>query len=710
MKAHFSFVLAPFINLMRYLASRGSLLRLCLSFALSFAFSVSVLAQKREKDRNKLATETFEPIAKSSAIQCPTLIFPNVGYLDYYQNPSLYMQITKLKRENDHLNLQKALHQYVSNFGIQNFLQESHLIWLYAETALVNKDSTLAKELFRLALKHHRGDKVRLSKAYDSLTFREKIVYVPLEKYYNFIDRWQLVDSLRPPEDLGSPIGGAINSPFEDYGLSMGENDSVIYFTSKRLVEDTTDIVKKINMKFDENLYRSVKIGEDYWSEPERLDVLNSTYSEGSPAVSPDGKAIVFARCEAQDGFGNCDLYISYKLDTAWSRPINMGKGINSYAWESHPSFSITGDTLYFASDRKGGFGGTDIYFTIRDKRNRWREAVNLGPIINTQFSELSPFIHKKEDLLYFSSNGHLNNFGGFDIFKAYKIAPNQWCEPKNLGPFVNTEGHEMYFTIDSESHLLFYAKAAKKNLDPKTEEIVSEKRKYENFDLFSFQLPMEAQARAIVRFTGRVTEAYTGEVFEGMVVVFDLEEKTPIAPRELREDGTFEFELIDKRKYLLIVSGENFFRIEEIFELHGDTHKDLEAKRATAAASSDGTQIETIQFKSIEFQTASARILPSMENDLHLIIDFLVEHPNSRLEIRGHTDATGKAEENLKLSQERADAIRDYILSYGRIEENRIKAIGLGATQPLVWPEVTEEDRRTNRRVEFKISLHEEG
>src|SRR5690606_529910 len=158
-----------------------------------------------------------------------------------------------------------------------------------------------------------------------------------------------------------------------------------------------------------------------------------------------------------------------------WGNTRNLGPKVNSPAWDSHPSLSHNGDTLFFASDRLGGFGLSDIYYTVRDENGEWQEAVNAGPIINTQGFEVSPFFHHKFNVLYFSSNGHPLNFGDFDIYKAYRQGSG-WGEPLNVGPLVNGEGSEYYFTIDSESKDLFYARSTSEDI--------------ENLDIYSFPVP----------------------------------------------------------------------------------------------------------------------------------------------------------------------------------------------------------------------------
>jgi outer membrane protein OmpA-like peptidoglycan-associated protein len=242
----------------------------------------------------------------------------------------------------------------------------------------------------------------------------------------------------------------------------------------------------------------------------------------------------------------------------------------------------------------------------------------------------------------------------------------------------VNTKGSEYYFTIDVDSKRLYYARSEPDDLD--------------NLDLYSFALPMEAQPLATTVFKGTLADS-AGNVYKGIVSVIDLQDGIEVAPKALRPDGSFEFDLIKDKKYLLVVQGDDFFRIEKIFELDGDTNISLEAKPVN----------KLITFASIEFEEGKANILPAMEQDLQHIIDFLIDHPTFNLRIAGHTDLQGDKKKNLALSQRRADSIKKFLITKGKLAEERIEAIGFGDTQPLV-EEKTEADRRINRRVEFEI------
>ena len=320
----------------------------------------------------------------------------------------------------------------------------------------------------------------------------------------------------------------------------------------------------------------------------------------------------------------------------------------------------------------------SDIYFVAKDKRTGdWGYAMNAGPIINTHHSEVSPFFHHRDNVLYFSSNGHTINFGRFDIYKA-RLENYRWTEPRNTGPLVNGKGDEYYFTIDSESVNLFFAKS--NNDEP------------ENLDLHSFPLPMEAQPGALARIFGSLKNR-EGKPIHGIVSVIDMEKGVEIAPKYTREDGSFDFDLIDHRNYLLVVQGDEFFRMEELFFLEGDTEFDRTPEPID----------RKIAFKSIEFESGKADILDNMKLDLAKVGNFMLDNPEMKLNISGHTDNNGDPQFNTELSQLRADAIKEYLVVHYNLDELRIGSVGYGSKKPLV-KELTDKDRQINRRVEFDI------
>ncbi len=291
--------------------------------------------------------------------------------------------------------------------------------------------------------------------------------------------------------------------------------------------------------------------------------------------------------------------------------------------------------------------------------------------------SEVSPFFHHKFNVLYFSSDGQPLNFGDFDIYKSYR-QKNNWSETQNIGPLVNGASSEYYFTIDSQSHDLYYARSSQDDI--------------KNLDLFSFPVPMEAHPEAIAKLKGHVKD-HQGKPVKGIVSVIDLDQGVEVAPKFLREDGSYDFSLINKRNYLLIIQGDDFFRIEELIFMEGD----LEANHVADPIESK------IAFESLEFENGKSDILPNMHSDLAKLGNFLIDHPDEKLKISGHTDSSGNEKLNRQLSQERADAIKTYLVNEFKIDKQRITAIGYGSSNPIV-KEVTDEHKQLNRRVEFEL------
>ncbi|MGM0579633.1 MAG: OmpA family protein [Bacteroidota bacterium] len=602
--------------------------------------------------------------------------FPNVNQINYFNDDNALNKINKAQEGKHWERFKDLLEDYVKKFATENFYKDTRLLWQLAKMEELYGDFEKAKSIYRLALKHHQSkiDLKQMEIFMDSVNLEQTDDYVPIDYYYELVDFRQSIDTLVPPRGILLSMGKQINSNMADYAPALTLDNKTMIFTSKRSLSGNI-----LSNDSNEDLYIAVQ-EDGMWQEAVQLRGINSRYNEGSATLNADGNQIIFARCGSPDGYGNCDLYETHlQEDSTWSKAVNLGANLNSKAWDSHPTLSVTGDTLFFASDRIGGFGLSDIYFSVKDKNGEWTAAKNLGPIVNTRGNEVSPFIHPRYKILYFSSNGHLLNFGGFDIYKS-NAKSFLWDEPQNIGPLINTEGDEYYFTIDSESEDLFYAG--------------SSSMRSNNLDLFSFPLPMEAQPGANTKVSGVVTDTVKGEPFRGIVSIVDIENGIEIAPKFTREDGSFEFNLINDANYVMVVQSDKLFRIEEMFFLSGDT---VMNKNIDPVSSK-------IRFKSIEFEENSAKLRPDMYSDLDKVVDFLLDYPDFKLRISGHTDSSGDEIRNKSLSQERADAIRNYIILLHPVEKDRVVAEGFGNSRPVVKNENTDDDRRLNRRVEFEI------
>ncbi|HNU42627.1 MAG TPA: OmpA family protein, partial [Cyclobacteriaceae bacterium] len=386
-----------------------------------------VYAQKEKKGFKKGGVVKLDDTVATYS-QSDIFRFPNVNKLPYYYDNARLQKIKALDKPGQEAQMYAELKSYIKNFGIENFSKNTGMLWRLAKLSETQGPAGEALLLYKLVLKHHQQglDINEIYKRHQMIDPDKKENYVPLDFYYKLVEYRKDIDTLRPPQSILVNMGGFINSDKEDYGPTAGNTDDLILFTSKRN--------ENMDHSYNEDLFFSRKV-EDYWDDAQPFKSINTKYNEGSACLSHDGKFLYFSRCEAPDGLGNCDLYMAVlKADSTWGDVKNLGPNINSAGWDSHPSLTHGGDTLYFASNRAGSFGLSDIYFAVKDKKGAWGKAQNAGPVINTIQSEVSPFFHHKFNVLYFSSNGHPLNFGEFDIYKSYRVN-DAWSEPLNTGP-----------------------------------------------------------------------------------------------------------------------------------------------------------------------------------------------------------------------------------------------------------------------------------
>ncbi len=644
-------------------------------------------AQVSEELKLKLQESVVlsEKTAPNSA-QAPFLEFPNLNKITSYESGNYPKRIARAEEEEDIFALDSLLTNYIYRWGIGNFNDGLQYLWKAGQVKELMGDSLAAGLYYELGLKNQRPYKPQVKIHYDSLRARHNVEWVDLKFYYKILEARRKIDPLIPPKGVMLNMGQRINSDRPDYAPFMHPSDSVLIFTSRRNEEIPIDDF--LDQK-NEDLYFSEKgFIEGSWSHAERFtDEVNSEFNEGSACLSPDGRTLFFTRCDDPDGYGSCDIYMADFVGGGWTNVRNLGPFVNSSEWDSHPNVTPDGQTLYYTSNRPGGFGKSDIYVTRRQEDGTWTKAENLGPTVNTIEDEVTPFYHKVNNTLYFSSTGHLKNLGRYDIYKS-RWLEDHWEAPKNLGPLVNSPGNEYYFSIDGKGSRLFYASAKK---DPHTAEV------RQNFDLYSFPMPMEARPDAIVTLKGYLIDTATGHPITGIVLVIDREEGIEVAPKHINPYGYFEFDLINNKQYDIYIQGENFLTIKEDITVVGDT---------TFAIFTNSFETgKPLVFENLEFADDSYDLSADIEPKLNYLVAFLKKYPMFRLEIKGHTDSDGEANYNVNLSQKRANVIRKYILKRGDLGDQRVMAKGYGEARPLV-PNDTEENKRLNRRVEFEVWL----
>jgi OmpA-OmpF porin, OOP family len=439
-----------------------------------------------------------------------------------------------------------------------------------------------------------------------------------------------------------------------------------------------------IRVEFDEDMVISRKDKNGHWTSPQSISpVINTRFNEGTCTISADGRQLIFTSCVGMNG--NCDLFESRKTGDNWSIPKNLGAAINSPAWESQPTLSADGRTLYFVSDRRGGMGKRDIYTSFQHSRGIWTKARNVGPLINTQYDELSPFIHANASTLFFASDGR-PGFGGLDIFWS-EWADSTWTKPLNFGYPINNHEDQFSLVITADGERGYYSH--------------EELTRQETSTIFEFEVPDQYKVKYRSNaLKGLVRDKTTGQPLKAQIELFQLARNELVSYVESDSvTGNYLIVLTQGAEYGLYVNAPGYLFRSLNFNYEATTHLDplvidVELEKASTGAS--------VVLNNIFFDTDKFDLRDKSLTELDKISRFLKDNPGIKVEISGHTDDQGAATYNQQLSQKRAKAVGDYLVRQG-IVTTRLKEVGLGSKRPLV-PNDSDANRQVNRRIEFRI------
>ena len=363
-----------------------------------------------------------------------------------------------------------------------------------------------------------------------------------------------------------------------------------------------------------------------------------------------------------------------------------MGFPINTSGWESQPSLSADGKTLYFVSDRKGGLGSYDIWKSIIGDDGKWIMPENLGSNINTVYNEQYPFIHPDGKTFYFSSTGW-TGLGGKDLFISRSDTLNVWSKPINLGFPINTYGDESGLTINSSGSKAFFSS---NNFNG-----------FGGFDIYSFDLPQNIRPSAVNYVKGVVFDDSDKKRLGALIDIIDLRTGNSIYTSYSDAiDGTFLGTLPKGNQYSLNASKEGYLFYSENFSLEKfiiGKPIELEVPLQKIAVG------KKVVLKNIFFDSNKYDLKPASKAELQKLIEFLQENPTVYIEIDGHTDDVGDDQSNLILSQNRSKAVFQYLIEH-EINSSRIKYKGFGETMPVA-DNKTSAGKANNRRTEFVIT-----
>ncbi|MCZ2473091.1 OmpA family protein [Aquirufa ecclesiirivi] len=523
------------------------------------------------------------------------------------------------------------------------------------------------------------------------------------------------------PENLGS----AINSDYSELNPVMAPDGKTLYFGRKNHPSNKYGTTGSETVAGSQDIWYSERIG-DVWSTAKRMpDVLNRDQYNTILSISPDGQTILLKGAYVQGVYETRGFSMSKKTLNSWSIPEKLdipdyeklSRGKNEYAY-----LTMDGKALLLAFSEKKNSDRDDLYVSFLND-GKWTEPKNLGRSINTDFSETTPFLAADGKTLYFSSD-RPGGQGSQDIYMSKRLDNSwtNWRTPINLGGPINTEEYDAYYSLSAKGDFAYFLSSKSslgkkdifriaieaapdvpvpaKPVEPKAEE----KPVLAQQDVKGSPRSVSSeQSEAVVLVSGRVLDPQTGKVpDESNISYEDLKTgKTIGIAKPDPKTGLYKLVLPYGVNYGITAKAKGFLPSSiniDLSKLRG-RYLELDERDLVMAPIAKGS---SMTINNLFFETGKATLTAESDPELKRIVQVMQENATLQIEISGHTDNTGSDELNNKLSQDRADAVKNYLINQG-VKSDRIRTKGYGKTKPKA-DNSTEEGRQLNRRVEFAI------
>ncbi|MDA3820712.1 MAG: OmpA family protein [Candidatus Delongbacteria bacterium] len=623
------------------------------------------------EDRDQSKNYLLKAIEEDQNFADAYYVLADIAY-QQYQNSTLPKQKKTLRA--------KAQNYMIKVVNICPGYDEYRVNYLIGENFYLNKEDEKALEYLEFYLEHG-------NKEYPEYSAAKSI-----------IDELKTIRKLKqkPVPFNPEPVKG-VSTPDDEYLPLISPDGELMFFTIRYLKNDINSIYGDRMIEEFTVAHKADTTYMHYSNSKAMPPPFNKGNNQGGISITIDNSCLFVTQCEfVSADYRNCDIYMSKRTKGGWTELISLSPNINNHwTWESQPSISPDGNTLFFASIRPENMGNngdkqtSDIYYSERQEDNTWSEAKNIGSSINTAGNEKSPFFHADNKTLYFSSDRHAG-LGGYDIFYSQYI-DGAWQKPVNIGYPINTKKDDLGFVVNTQGNRAYFASNQ-----------LADKGKG-GYDIFSFKLYEDARPDEVLFVRGQIldekgtplTDAHveikntnTSEVSEGIVNDETGDYAVAVRMDEEQEDD-----------YIMLVKKENYsftskYIDPEEIETDKNLNVDMEVKPIEKG---QAVKINDIYFGfgSDEFDVKSLIVLDNF-------IEFLNDNPSIEFEIHGHTDNIGKASANMALSRKRARAVYDY-LHHNGIDKSRMDYKGFGENQPVASNK-TEEGRAKNRRTEFYI------
>lgn len=463
---------------------------------------------------------------------------------------------------------------------------------------------------------------------------------------------------------------------YDEYTANLSPDNEFLYFIRK--VPDS-----RSKVGYREIFTESTNNNWSFDKGQELPPPFNMANNNGAASITADNKTMYFVICQNAE-YKACDIWYSERQSIGWSTMSPVPGKLNiGTEWDSQPSISFDGKEMIFVSDRAGGYGGSDLYISKKMPDGTWSAGQNLGPVINSDKNELTPFLHSDSKTLYFSSKGH-SSLGGYDIFYSRQGGDGSWSKPKNIGSPINTENDEISFFVSLDGKRGFFSSDKLKGPGGK--------------DVFMFSLYEEARPQQIKLVKGEI-KAEQNVPRDAQVEIKNLRTMEVQKVEVDKNDGKYVAVVDAKEDYVMTLKKEGMAFSSQLIE------KDAPVENGLVKADLEMKKMETgkaYNINNINFATNSFELSFKPKAILAGFSDFLKTNPTLKVAIQGHTDDVGDDAANLQLSENRAKAVYEYLVSTG-IPAGRLSYKGYGETKPVA-DNGSETGRAKNRRTEFLI------
>ncbi|MFO8087417.1 MAG: OmpA family protein [Bacteroidales bacterium] len=489
-----------------------------------------------------------------------------------------------------------------------------------------------------------------------------------------------------------------VSTERDEYLAIISPDHEKMFFTRRVEEIDRTNVYESAD-NYVEKFMLSRRKADNVFDQGTPLDYpFNQRQNEGAATITIDNKDLYLTICQYVKGYYNCDICHSHYDGEFWSEIRSLGDQVNNEdTWEAQPSISSDGKKIYFVSDRSGGYGGYDIYFTTKDSSGNWSKATNAGPAINTSGDEASPYIHTDSQTLYFSSRdryeesedrlypGH-QGLGGYDVFYIRLGEQEKMKQPKNLGYPINTKDDEVGFFVSTDGTKGYFAT-----------------NKYSDagdYDIFYFDLYDEVRPEKVLFLKGTLTDDQTNQPIQDAKIELKSVESKQVEVIDVdQQTGEYVAAMPFKEDYVMTVKSK-----EHVYQSHYLSRKQPSLmKPVEVDIKLEPMQVgKSYRLNDIYFDTDSVNLTGESMFVLRDFVDYLKDNKAMQIAIHGYTDNVGSAAYNLKLSRERAKAVYQTLVEMG-VPENQLEYEGFGEANPVA-DNTTEEGRAKNRRTEFVI------